>query len=307
VLASLVLVPAAEAQRPRVETGAATDVTDVGATLRGSVWPNGRPTGYVFEYGQTRNYGTRTRDRNAGSGNTRIRVSATIGSLRPRTTYHYRLVAIADGNRVEGRDRTFTTTRPRNNLSIAFSRAPVRFGSGVRTTGTLSGPGAAGAQVVLQEDPYPFGDGFAQRGAAVTAAGNGSFSFVVSPMLVNTRFRAFVPGARPRQIVSPVRQLGVRYRTSIRLSGTRPRRGRRVRFTGFVSPARDGTPVRVKRLVGNRWVSVGRTRLRPSSSTRSRYGRSVRVFRSGRYRVEVLTTDPARLPGISGTRRIFVR
>ena len=92
---------------PAVDTGAAADVTATGATLTGTVRPNGAPPAVTFEYGTTAELRQGRRPRAATSG----AVSAALTGLTPLTEYHYRLVATRDGRRSEGADQTFVTPR----------------------------------------------------------------------------------------------------------------------------------------------------------------------------------------------------
>jgi hypothetical protein len=94
---------------PTVATGDATAITPTTATLRGTVTPNGLSTTWLFEYGTSTSYGTKTSSHSAGSGTTARSVSSGIKSLRAGTTYHYRLVAENSRGRIAGADRTFTT------------------------------------------------------------------------------------------------------------------------------------------------------------------------------------------------------
>ena len=88
-----------------VTTGPAENVTTSSAKVTGTVNPGGAQTSYHFEYGTTTSYGLSTPDNDAGAGSADLGVSATLSSLTPQTTYHYRLVA----GGVNGNDRTFTT------------------------------------------------------------------------------------------------------------------------------------------------------------------------------------------------------
>jgi phosphodiesterase/alkaline phosphatase D-like protein len=101
------------AKRPAAaSTGTAKSVTSTAATLTGALNPEGQPTTYYFEYGRTTAYGTRTGQTSAGSGTSGVNVSAAIGSLSPRTGYHYRLVATNGSGTTLGADRTLTTAKP---------------------------------------------------------------------------------------------------------------------------------------------------------------------------------------------------
>jgi len=94
---------------PDATTGDAKDITSSGATLQGSVTPNGHATTYHFEYGTTTAYGTSTANQNAGSGVSASSVSTAITGLAPATTYHFRIVALSTEGTTNGADNTFTT------------------------------------------------------------------------------------------------------------------------------------------------------------------------------------------------------
>ncbi len=100
--------------KPTITPEAATAVSDTGATLHGSVNPNGEATEYWFEYGtgtvppyEHRNHAC------SGSVTTSGSKSATVTGLSPNTLYHFRMVA-------EERD----SERPK--AAIAPSRPAVR-------------------------------------------------------------------------------------------------------------------------------------------------------------------------------------
>ena len=96
---------------PSASTSAATNVTQTGATLNGTVNPNGASTTVHFEYGTDTNYGSTTSNQ-IFTGSTDQAVSANIGSLTPSTTYHYRIVAVNGGGTVMGKDVMFMTAAP---------------------------------------------------------------------------------------------------------------------------------------------------------------------------------------------------
>lgn len=97
---------------PTVVTGSATGLSATGATLNGTVNPNGGATTYHFEYGPTTAYGTSVPvpDGSAGSGTSAVAESATISGLTASTTYHFRLVATNSVGATNGADATFTTS-----------------------------------------------------------------------------------------------------------------------------------------------------------------------------------------------------
>ena len=94
---------------PSVTTGGTTNVTTAGATLQGTVNPNGGITNAWFEYGMTTGYGGTTSNLGAGSGATPGSLSADLTGLQSGTLYHYRLVAQNSLGTTPGPDTTFTT------------------------------------------------------------------------------------------------------------------------------------------------------------------------------------------------------
>jgi hypothetical protein len=98
----------------------------------------------------------------------------------------------------------------------------------------------------------------------------------------------------------------VRYRVSLSVSDSTPKRGQRVRFSGVVSPAATGRLVLVQRR-GSDGVfrTVGRTTLLPRSATSSRFSLTKAIFSTATYRLHI-GADVAHEPGNSGTRRLRV-
>lgn len=94
---------------PAAETLGAGGTGSFQATLRGNVNPNGMPTSYHFQWGQTSAYGNETPVVGAESNHEIRSVNETIWGLAPNETYHYRIVATSSLGTVVGADRTFTT------------------------------------------------------------------------------------------------------------------------------------------------------------------------------------------------------
>ena len=111
VLCLVLALPAvALAAAPSATTGAATGVTRTGATLNGTVDPNGKATSYRFEYGTTAAYGLQSAGGDVPAGDDPVDVSVPVSGLSAGTTYHYRIVASnEDGDAPPGADRTFST------------------------------------------------------------------------------------------------------------------------------------------------------------------------------------------------------
>src|SRR5579872_2333761 len=101
---------AAGATAPTASTGPVTSVAPTTATVSGSVNPNGTATTWYVEYGTTTSYGSQTASTSAGSGTTAQSVSASLKSLKPGTTYHYRFVATSAAGTGRGADGILVTS-----------------------------------------------------------------------------------------------------------------------------------------------------------------------------------------------------
>ncbi len=94
---------------PSATTNGPTEISNTGATLHGTVNPNGplNCTTY-FQYGPTNAYGTQTANQDAGTGTNPVAVNQTITGLVQGTLYHYRVVAVNATGTTYGADVTFT-------------------------------------------------------------------------------------------------------------------------------------------------------------------------------------------------------
>jgi hypothetical protein len=110
VLATVGIVAVASAaSSPSVVTGGTTGISTNGATMHGTVNPNGSATSYYFEWGLTTAYGVTGHVHKAGNGTKPVKVQATVGMLIPGTVYHYNVVATNRFGTGTGADRTFKT------------------------------------------------------------------------------------------------------------------------------------------------------------------------------------------------------
>ncbi len=99
---------------PDATTGPATNVTAAGATLNGTVNPDG--AGAVtcqFDLGTTAAYGgTLSCPATIPSGGSPVNVSVPLSGLQPDTTYHVRIEASNSNGTNDGEDVVFTTKGP---------------------------------------------------------------------------------------------------------------------------------------------------------------------------------------------------
>jgi hypothetical protein len=131
---------AATSAAPVVTTAAATNVTDNGAVLHGTVNPQAQQTHYAFQWGPTAGYGHETPLASAGAGSAAVAESATLSGLAPGSTYHFRTIAInGSGAASVGADQTFSTTGTAPAPStppVATTAAPSHVGA---SSATLNG------------------------------------------------------------------------------------------------------------------------------------------------------------------------
>ncbi len=280
----------ASAAIPGASTGAAEAVAPDGARLTGAVDPNGEPTSFVFEYGTTRRYGSRTPDQGAGRGTSARRVTAQVSGLQPDTVYHYRVVASNASGVRSGEDRTFRTRRQPLGLQIAANPNPVTFNFASTIGGQLTGTDNAGRQVQLQARPFPYTAPFANFGSPVVTSPTGAFAFALPAVPATAQYRAVVVD-RPN-VVSPILTLGVAVRVKTNVSTERPRRGSRVRFSGTIRPARPGAQYAIQKQTSTGgWATIAGSITRTGGQTYSGFSKSVRVSRGGTYRVFVSIVD----------------
>jgi CSLREA domain-containing protein len=96
---------------PSALTGPANPIGIVGATLTGTANPGGGLASFHFEYGKTTSYGKSSPGQALAAGTAPLGVSAAIGGLKPKTTYHYRLAVTNETGGATGADRTFKTKK----------------------------------------------------------------------------------------------------------------------------------------------------------------------------------------------------
>ncbi len=300
------LTPAAAqaaSQRPAVTTRSASSITMSSARLTGTIDPNRHTTTYFFQIGTTSLYGMNTVVGSAGHGTKARKVSAPVNPLMPFTKYHYRLIAHYGNAFVKGKDKTFTTKKQPLGLSLTATPNPVRFNGPTTLSGALGGTGNAHRNVVLQFNAFPFTAGFADAVNAQVTDLAGNFAFPVLNVPVNTQYRVALRDTPA--VVSPVVTVGVKVRVSTRLRHRRVKRGHRARFSGVITPANDGAPVAVQRLIHHTWVTVATTKARHGSATASTYRRRVKVRHSGTFRVVVTPGSGAYV--VNHGRRVKVR
>jgi hypothetical protein len=287
---------------PTVHTGYASPSSPSSATVRAKVDPHGLATEYRFDYGTTTAYGALTPSAPAGSGTQEAAVAQTIGGLAPFTTYHYRVIATSSAGTAIGQDATFTTRKAPLALTITSTPDPVVFGGPLTVSGALSGTGAAGVQVVLQANPFPYTHGFHNPTSPLPAGADGDFSFPVAGMFQGAQLRVSTI-AKPVIHSATITEL-VALHVTLHVRPAR-RRGF-VRLYGTVTPAQPGASVAFERRDGaHRYIPVSGTAVRSGKGEISRFARTVRLRHRGVYRALVEIPSGAQVSGRS--RPIVIR
>jgi hypothetical protein len=288
--------------KPGATTGGASPIGQTTATVHGSVNPHGAATTYFFQYGiKGSAYSAQTAVGSAGAGTTAHSFTGQISLLAPATSYHYRIVATNAKGTTRGASHAFKTKRQPLGVSLGANPNPVRVGQATVLSGTLSGTGNANRQVVLQANPWPYTQGFAPVTNNQVTDANGNFSFPILAVNVNTQYKVLMP-AKP-EVQSPIAFVGTKCRVTTHVHVTRGSHSGRVRFTGSILPAADGTEVAIQKFVDGKWTTIGHSAARHHSAARSTYRKTVTQRHPGRYRVVHAPPEP-RVPNIGKTVRV---
>lgn len=136
---------------PLVTTLPATAIYSQGATLNGTVNPNGTATTVQFEYGTTTNYGQIViANPFSISGTVPETVAASISNLTAGMSYHFRVRASNSAGVMPGGDLSFTTTNANRAPTLASisNPAPILEDAGLQTV-PLSGISAGAGETQM--------------------------------------------------------------------------------------------------------------------------------------------------------------
>ncbi len=233
---------------PSVQTQTAESVAVSSVTLVGAVDPGGLSTSWIFEYGTTTSYGTKTSPQNIGAGTSPVTVSAPVSSLAPNTTYHYRLDASSSAGTSYGSDGSFTTAPA---LTLRANTDTVVTGGFVLLSGTVSS-GAQGVGVTILSERFGTTT-FTQVGTTVTRTG-GAWTFYAHPRL-GTTYQASANGGSSQTATIAVRP-------GVTLTALK---GARIRTHVSAGIQLIGRLVQLQRQVNGRWVTLAYRHLSPGS------------------------------------------
>lgn len=175
---------------PVITTTLATGVTEVTAALNATVNPSGVSSTVSFEYGLTPAYGSKASPATATvTGSSTVSKSATVSTLSPNTTYHYRArLDNADGTHY-GADAVVTTapeaTLPAVEGYFAPSATAISADLGISSVRAGSSP----ATVVVEYGlTTAYGNEVAYR-YPIPAGGSSSVYVEINGLQPNTTYR----------------------------------------------------------------------------------------------------------------------
>lgn len=283
-----------DAPRPPAVSGTrAQAIGPQGATLRSLIDLNDGATHYHFEYGRTAGYGSRTPERQLGTGDGRREVTEAIGGLEPFTRYHFRLVATNEAGIGRSLDRAFTTSRLPTGVTLALDEPRTPYGEGIEVFGTVSGAGAGGIPVAIERQDFPYTGPFTSVGMPLPKRANrdGSFRIFIPQLFAATRLRAVtrtdVVAISPTVTANVALKVGIADR---RVSKNK------VRLRGSIRPTvPNGRAVLQRRTSAGGWTFVR------ARNAHRRYTFVVKRRAKARvYRVRVIARDGgAHVPGSS--------
>jgi phosphodiesterase/alkaline phosphatase D-like protein len=155
---------------PTVSTQPASGIGEKGATLNGTVNPEGHPTSVWFEVADNNDFEdpVSTPARDAGSGATESPFAEALTDLIPGETYYYRALAKNDFGTVQGQWLPFTTTTPEPGPPTArtdSARYTDPFGSEIMMWGTVN-PNGNVTEAWFEHGLFDVNGVFVPRGAS---------------------------------------------------------------------------------------------------------------------------------------------
>jgi phosphodiesterase/alkaline phosphatase D-like protein len=165
--------------KPTATTGAASAITATGATIAGSVTPNGADTHIVFAYGtsSTLSGASKTTSLDVGSGTTSVGVSVQLNGLTAGTKYYYQMQATNSAGTTNGAINSFTTTAGGTRPTATTGAASAITATGATIAGSVT-PNGADTHIV-----FAYGTSSTLSGASKTTSldvGSGTTSVGVS-------------------------------------------------------------------------------------------------------------------------------
>ncbi len=171
--------PESQASAPSVVSDASVAPSNSTAVVTGKVTPNGAPTTYWYEYGESASLGKQTSSQAIGSGWSAIPSPGYITGLRANTSYYFRLSAKNSYGTVNGATQTFSTNNNPPAQGTPPSASTNAAGDVARNSATLHGRVDPHASQTTFWFEYGVTTDFG-RVSAFQSAGTGSGAVAVS-------------------------------------------------------------------------------------------------------------------------------
>ncbi len=172
---------------PSITLAPVSGVTATGATVNGTVNPNGGTTTVSVQYGLTTGYGSTMSTTPASvSGTTAQAVSSTLAGLAAGTLYHYRISATNSAGAGFTADATFTTSTPVSLPTITVAPVSGITATGATVNGTVNANGGTTAISVQYGTTTSYGSAINPSPSTVTGSAAQLVSAVLSGLAAGT-------------------------------------------------------------------------------------------------------------------------
>jgi uncharacterized protein YkwD len=175
----VVIAGGAAGSAPEAVTESASGIGVAGATLNGTVNPNGGATTGYFQWGLTTSYGHNTSATSLGSSTSPLAVSANLTTLSPGTKYHYRIVAANVSGTTNGLDEVFTTTASTANAPIITTNPATDVTAATATLNGSVNPNGLNTSVWFQ---FGLTTAYSSRATAISAGDGTAVLYATCPL-----------------------------------------------------------------------------------------------------------------------------
>lgn len=178
---------------PTIVTNDATSVTSSGATLNGSVTAANESVATSFDWGLTNAYGSNiVATPTPITGNTATAMSASLSSLEPNQTYHFRAKGVYNATNGYGADKTFTTSAIAPTV-VTLAATSVT-ATGATINGTVNANNASTTATFEYGLTTSYGTSVNATPNTVTGYTATSVSFAITGLTPNTTYHFRVKG-----------------------------------------------------------------------------------------------------------------
>lgn len=178
---------------PTIVTNDATSVTSSGATLNGSVTAANESVATSFDWGLTNAYGSNiVATPTPITGNTATAMSASLSSLEPNQTYHFRAKGVYNATNGYGADKTFTTSAIAPTV-VTLAATSVT-ATGATINGTVNANNASTTATFEYGLTTSYGTSVNATPNTITGYTATSVSFAITGLTPNTTYHFRVKG-----------------------------------------------------------------------------------------------------------------